>query len=612
MARHNPPTGQFIRQKMRRTVKIIPIVLASMILSCGQDGSPVNVVLIGVDTLRPDHMSCYGYDRNTTPNVDRIARKGILFEDVIAPSPWTLPSFASVFTSLYPSQHGAVNAKTPLGDGFPTLAELLKAEGYATGAIINAPYLKKKYEMDRGFDVYGMRPPEGRSADGTTRDALDWISGIADQPFFIFIHYFDPHLPYAPPAPYDTVFNPDYQGRIQKPYNPRRLPSYRPDNFKPMKAIPPEDWNQIKSLYDGEVAFTDDAIGELIEGLRDLRLHNETLIIFISDHGEEFFDHEGFEHGHTLYDELIRVPMIFSLPGRLPEQERIGRQVRLIDVAPTVLDLLGLESHPGFEGVSLKPFLEDERSVAATAGPVLPPELAYSECILYGGEKKSLTSYPWKLIYDMMTGRKKCFNLADDPGEMLSIADPDFESLFLLEETLYNTLINLTDTWFVELAAGGDPHRFDVDIACNVVKGPGWFDLRKVIASSGDIIDIEDLDGADIGRSTMTIKALSADEPIRLAFKLHRKEAPIRFDIRIDGEPAAECTYVGAQLLKPVTMPFIEQDSPEAETDKGEPVSRPDPPYCLVWLAKAGYGTGRTIELDEETEQELRSLGYIQ
>jgi arylsulfatase A-like enzyme len=599
---------------MRYTVKIISIALACMILSCGQDESPLNVILIGVDTLRPDHMGCYGYDRNTTPNVDRLARRGILFEIAVAPSPWTLPSFASVFTSLYPSQHGATGAKSPMGETFPTLAELLKAQGYATGAIINAPYLKRKYEVGRGFDLYSMRPPEGRFADGTTRDALDWISGIADQPFFIFIHYFDPHLPYAPPAPYDTVFNPDYQGPLQKPYNPRRLPSYRPDNFKPMKTIPPEDWNQIKSLYDGEVAFTDEAIGELIEGLQDRRLLKKTLIIFISDHGEEFFDHEGFEHGHTLYDELIRVPMIFSLPGRLPERDRIGQQVRLVDVAPTVLDLLGFESDPDFEGVSLRPLLDGERSVTATASPVLPPELAYSECILYGSESKSLAAYPWKLIYDTMTGKKKCFNLAEDPGEMLSIADPDCESLCLLEETLYKTLINLTDTWFVELAAGGDQHRFDVDIACNVVEGSGQFGLRKVIASSGDIIDIEDMEGTEIGPSTMTIKALSADEPIRLAFKLRRKEAPIRFDFRIDSEPATECTYVGASLLKPVTMPFIEQDAPQAQAgaDKGEPLNRPDPPYCLVWLAKTGYGTGRTVELDEETEHELRSLGYIQ
>ncbi len=599
---------------MRRTVKIISIALACMILSCGQDGSPVNVILIGVDTLRPDHMGCYGYDRNTTPNIDKLARSGTLFENAVAPSPWTLPSFASVFTSLYPSQHGATGAKFPMGDTFPTLAELLKAQGYATGAIINAPYLKVRYGVGRGFDFYSMTPPEGRFADGTTRDALEWIEHVPDRPFFMFLHYFDPHLPYAPPAPYDTVFNSDYRGRLQKSYNPRRLPSYRVDHFKEMKAIPPEDWNQIKSLYDGEVAFTDEAIGELIEGLRDRRLLKETLIIFISDHGEEFFDHEGFEHGHSLYNELISVPMIFSLPGRLPERERIGRQVRLIDVAPTVLDLLGFGSHPDFEGVSLRPLLDGERSVTATASPVLPPELAYSESILYGTEQKSLIAYPWKLIYDTMTGERTCFNLAEDPGEMQDIADSAGQSLHLLEETLYKTLINLTDTWFLELAAGDHSHQFDIDIACNVVEGSARFGLRKLIGSSGEIIDIEDLEGSEIGHSTMTVKALSADQPIRLAFKLRRTDAPIRFDLRIDSQPATERTYVGASLLKPVTMPFIEQDAPqaEAEADKGEPPNRPDPPYCLVWLAKTGYGTGRTIELDEETEHELRSLGYIQ
>jgi arylsulfatase A-like enzyme len=588
------------------------MALACILLSCGKDQSPINVVLIGIDTLRPDHMSCYGYERETTPNVDDFALNGILFENVIAPSPWTLPSFASVFTSLYPSQHGAKGSRSPMGTGFPTLAELLRAEGYATGAIINAPYLKAKYEVDRGFDFYDMTPPGGRFADGTTSAVLEWIDRNSEGPFFIFAHYFDPHLPYAPPAPYDTIFNPDYHGRFERSYSTKRLPSYRMHKFVEMKKIPPEDWAQMEALYDGEIAFTDEAIGTLLEGLRERDLTENTLVVFLSDHGEEFFEHEGFEHGHSLFDELIRVPLIFSLPGRLAKGLRIGKQVRLIDVAPTIVELLGLESEPEFEGVSLVQLLEGDRSVTPATNSVLPPELAYSESILYGTEKKSLSAYPWKLIYDTMTGEATRFNLAEDPKEMHDISDDPGQSLYLLEEALYRTLINTTDTWFVEIAGGTAEHQFDLGVACDVIEGSGRLGLHKVITSSGEFIDTEDMDGAETGPTKITIKGLTASQPTRLAFKLRRTDAQIRFDFKIDGEPAAERTFIGASLLVPLTMPFIEQDVPGAEADKGEPTTRPDPPYCLVWLAKSRFDSERVMELDEETRRELRSLGYIQ
>jgi arylsulfatase A-like enzyme len=596
---------------MKRAVGTIWIPLLCLILSCGPDRSPINVVLIGVDTLRRDHVGCYGYDRPTTPNVDRLAESGIVFDNVVAPSPWTLPSFATVFTSLYPSQHGAIDSRSPMETAFPTLAEILKAEGYATGAIINAPYLKVKYEVNRGFDFYDMTPPEGRYADGTTRDALRWIDQVSDRPFFAFVHYFDPHIPYKPPAPYDTLFNPDYRGRFEKSYSSKRLPSYRMHDFEEMKEISPKDWYQIESLYDGEIAFADREIGELIEGLRERGLAGNTLIVFLSDHGEEFFEHEGFEHGHTLYEELIKVPLIVSFPGRLAGKMRIGRQVRLVDIAPTILDLLGFQCHPDFEGISVRPFLDGERSVATGATSVLPPELGYSESVLYGTEKKSLTAYPWKLIYDTMTGEKMCFNLAEDPGEMHNIAGSAAQSLCLLEETLYRTLINISDTWFVELAGGGG-NEFDIDISCDVIKGSGRLGLHKVITNSGEIMDIEDLGDAQIGPSSITIKGLTAAQPTRLVFKLRRTDAHIRFDFRIDGKPATEQTFIGSSLLRPIIMPFVEQDPGDQGGGKGEPTTRPDPPYCLVWLAKARYGSRRTIELDEETKQELRSLGYIQ
>jgi len=334
-------------------VKIMAIVLACLAVTCSEEAPQINLVLIGVDTLRPDHLGCYGYGRSTSPNIDRLAEGGVLFENVISPCPWTLPSFATIFTSLYPSQHGAMGSRTAMRGGFPTLASLLMENGYATGAIINAPYLKGKFHMDRGFDFYYMTPPEGRDAGGTTEDALRWIDDNSTGPFFMFAHYFDPHIPYAPPAPYDSIFDAGYTGKVRKPYNPKWLPRARLHGLELVTNLKQADKDHIEALYDGEVAFTDASIGALIDGLEARGLTQNTLIVFLSDHGEEFFEHGGFEHGHSLFGELLRAPFILSMPGRVPEGRRVPEQVRLVDVLPTLLDLLGMESEDHFEGRSL-------------------------------------------------------------------------------------------------------------------------------------------------------------------------------------------------------------------------------------------------------------------
>ncbi len=479
-----------------------------VLLSCGTSHKPLNVVLIGVDTLRADHLTCYGYGRKTSPNIDRLAQQGVLFENAIAPSPWTLPSFATVFTSLYPSQHGANGARAPMGTGFPTLAEILKEHGYKTGAIINAPYLKRSFKVDRGFDTYDMPPREGRHADGTTRDALAWIDSLSNEPFLLFVHYFDPHLPYGPPAPYDTIFDPGYRGKIRSPFLPKRLPRVRLRNLLELLDYSKQDWHHVEALYDGEIAFTDKAIGDLIEGLRERHLLKETLIVFLSDHGEEFLDHGGLEHGHTLYNELLHVPLIMVLDGRIPEATRLRRQVRLLDVAPTILDFVGVECNARLEGVSLLPLIEEGEggkvNLIAT-GTLLPPRLAFSESILYGTQKKSITALPWKVIYDTEKGEWWRFNLATDPHEEDPLTDTTLAVIHALEQALDKTLIGITDTWFVEVVGGDSSHTFSIDIKTELVKGSGNFAFHRLIDTEGNVMPLASLKNATTTRKRITI-----------------------------------------------------------------------------------------------------------
>jgi arylsulfatase A-like enzyme len=592
--------------------RLAAIAAMCLALTCGNEQARLNLVLIGVDTLRHDHLGCYGYDRDTSPNIDELADKGVLFENVVSPCPWTLPSFASVFTSLYPTQHGATGTHTPMRTTFPTLASLLKDNGYATGAIINAPYLKQKFKLDRGFDFYDMPPREGRAADGTTEDALTWIDENRDLPFFIFIHYFDPHIPYSPPAPYDTLFDPDYSGTMKMDNLPKGLPRLRMRGFKEMEAATDADWNHIRSLYDGEIAFADEEIGNLLKGLDGRGLTENTLIVFLSDHGEEFFEHGGFEHGHSLFDELLKVPLIFSLPGGLPEHVRISRQVRLLDVEPTILELLDITTETSLEGVSLVQLLGGGRSLQAGKDCLLPSEIGYSEALLYGSQKKSLTAHPWKLIYDTKGGEMSVFNLEEDPGEHQDLSSEAGESLDLLQQTLFKTLFAISDTWYVEMGGGKEPHRFDLNISCEVIRGSGHYKLHKWIDKDGNILPADAFGTANIGPTRIEIQNLRIREPVTLAFKPPRERVPIRFDLHIDGKPAAERTFIGDLLTQPVMMPFVEPGSENDPSADARPGAPPDAPYFLVWLSETEYRGEINIRLDEETKQELRALGYIQ
>jgi arylsulfatase A-like enzyme len=271
---------------MRKPILAAVAAALAVGLSCGGEERPLNLLVIGVDTLRPDHLGCYGYGRETSPRVDRLAAGGVLFTDCVSQSPWTLPSFASLFTSLYPSQHGAMTIVTRMRESFPTLAEILAEEGYATGAVINAAVLKSEYGIDRGFHFYDPTPPEGRLAAGTTRDALEWIDR-QEGPFFMFAHYFDPHEPYSPPGAYARLWERAYQGPIGDGFVLREhFPEALGTDFEPMRVFTEADWRKIVALYDGEIAYTDSAIGVLLDGLAERRLLDHTLVVFMSDHGE--------------------------------------------------------------------------------------------------------------------------------------------------------------------------------------------------------------------------------------------------------------------------------------------------------------------------------------
>jgi arylsulfatase A-like enzyme len=602
------------------TLLFLLVICLCLGMSCGTEQSRFNLVLIGVDTLRRDHLGCYGYNRATSPNIDLLASEGVLFEEVVSQSPWTLPSFATVFTSLYPTQHGAgtfssgsAHFGNSMRTSFPPLAMMLLKNGYSTGAIINGPALAPEYGVDRGFESYNGRPNwDSRPADRVTADALEWIDEHKGDPFFIFVHYFDPHVPYAPPPPYDRLFDPGYNGRVGRSFD-RATYSYARQALS-IEGDPraESDWNHIRALYDGEIKFTDDAVGRLLDGLKDRALRKNTLIVFLSDHGEEFFDHGGFEHGHTLFDELIKVPLVFSLPGVIPANVRVDDQVRLLDVLPTILDLMGIDPESHLEGSSLKPLMAGDGDTDGSETGLLSRRFAYSESILYGTEKKSIVAYPWKLIYDTVTGERMLYDLAHDPGEHNNAIEYRPETRNMLEEVLFKTLCGISETWYIELAA--NTNTIDIALTLPARPIPSEFTVCKFFDSDGHLLDSGgfklDHVKARTGH-TLRLDGLRLSGELTLAVKIAPKTAPLEFDLRVDGERAAGRTFLGKDLKSPDDIPFTQNDT-FWEISKGEPRKRPKPPYVLVWHSGTESDFDTPVSLAEDTKRKLKALGYIQ
>jgi arylsulfatase A-like enzyme len=382
-----------------------------------------DIVFISVDSLRYDHLGCYGYKKATSPTIDRIASEGVRFENAVSTTSWTLPSHAAMFTGLYDATHGVTDHSHRLRDGFVTLAESLNNAGYLTAGFYGGPYLHPTFGLDQGFDTYTScmtTVPDDYSDDEVRESALSamsrsheditgprtreevgqWLQGIDGKPFFLFLHMWDVHYDYIPPEPYVAMFDPDYGGDLDG-RNFLANKSIRPD-------MPARDLQHLLALYDGEIRFTDDTLGEIFSMLEKGGRFADALIVITADHGEEFLEHDGKGHGYTLFDEVIRVPLIFRWPGHLPDGRVVEDQVRLIDLLPTILALAGVDHEPVIQGRDLSPLL---------LGDAMMPEPTLMELTRFGGDMTALRSNQHKLI-SFGNRRFLHFDLEADPLEL--------------------------------------------------------------------------------------------------------------------------------------------------------------------------------------------------
>ncbi len=391
--------------------------------------SPYNILLISLDSLRADRVGSYGHDRDTTPRLDQLADEGARFANAIATSPWTLPTHLTMLTGRYQVSHGVVEDTYTLHPAVPTLGELLKQKDYATAGFVSAPYTAARYGYSRGMDIYEdlsegyEHKKEARSAivapEITTR-GIQWLREHASERFFLFLHYFDIHYNYIPPPPYDVMFDPHYDGEVDA------------TNFLEDPAIhegmDPRDLEHILALYDGEIRFTDDHVKRVLGELDKLGLSDSTLVIVVSDHGDEFFEHGFTGHHRTLYEEVLWVPLVIRFPGAASHAGKVvEQQATLVDIAPTILDAAGVEYPQLMEGRSLIPLLKGEED-----DPDRPVYGAFFDKTVFNIQAMRRTRADkviqhFNRILHPDSPQVELYSLADDPGEQKNLYDSDPE-----------------------------------------------------------------------------------------------------------------------------------------------------------------------------------------
>lgn len=408
--------------------------LALLCAACGERAAPArpNLILVSIDSLRADHLGCYGYARDTSPRIDALAAAGARFEQALSSTSWTLPAHAGLFTGLYDSTHGVVDNGLALSDAHVTLAELLQSRGYHTAGFFGGPYLHPTFGLAQGFDVW-RSCMSGLPADASARDVRSaamradapahddvtgprtlaeveaWLARAPAQPFFLFLHLWDVHYDYIPPAELVERFDPGYRGPIDG-----RGVATDPAIHA---GMPARDLQHLIARYDGEIRATDDVLARILDALEARGLLADAVVVVTADHGEEFFEHGDKGHQRTLFDEVLRVPLVVWAPGRVAPGTVPAEQVRLVDVLPTLARWAGVEEPLAVQGRDLVPLLRGEPWVET---PALC-ELSVNQGALF-----ALRTRAEKLVRDEHSGLAQRFDLASDPleREPRPLADP--------------------------------------------------------------------------------------------------------------------------------------------------------------------------------------------
>ena len=365
-----------------------------------------NLVLLVIDTLRADALSPYNKSsRVKTPILDSLSKEGAVFLSAQSPENWTKPSVASILTSLHPSSHGTKSMEAKLSSEALMLSEVYKKEGFRTGSFIANGHVSDRFGFKQGWDYYTnyIREKKNSDAKHVFDEAGAWIEKNKDKRFFAYLQTIDPHVPYDPPDEFLSIYDKQsYDGVV----NPRKTAQVQVDASRGKVELSGRDKNRLRALYDGEISYHDHQLGLFVERLKKLGLHENTLFVITSDHGEEFGDHDKYGHGHSVYQELLHVPLSFWASKLVPSGVNVPQTVSTLDIAPTVLELTGVLMPDTMEGHSLVPYMHGQ--------PPSRPAVAFSDFL---ENRRVIRAGDWKLIVRGGRGDATLFNVKRDPQE---------------------------------------------------------------------------------------------------------------------------------------------------------------------------------------------------
>jgi len=514
------------------------------------DASTFNILLITLDTTRADHLGCYGYRPAKTTHLDGLAREGIRFARVYCPAPLTLPSHVSILSGLYPLTHGVRNNGHDLRPGIKTLAEILKGRGYATAAFVSSFSVDSRFGIDRGFDVYddtfqAQAALKSTNAERRAEETFDrfsrWLENNCGKRFFAWVHYYDPHLPYDPPPPYREEFS--------------------------------------ERLYDGEIAYMDRYVGSILERLETKGILEKTIIVVAGDHGEGLGDKVEAGHGIFLYDEALLVPLIFHNPSIFARPRVIESQVRLVDVAATILELIGLEDDAaGMQGMSVLPWIKEKarKDLDSLVETFYPREnFGWSELV-------GIISGPWKFI---RAPRPELYDLKSDPEEKKNLYDLEVNKSTALKMKLEGELLRLSSG----SKASGKPARArDEDL--EKLRSLGYVNFAP--AKPGSVFP-DPKDKIDILKLIQQAQAYEYEQQYPEAEGLYRQ---ILEDI-----PDSPASYVSLAIIQAMQKKF---DRAIETLNQG--IARvPDPRVLLIRLGHTYLVMGKPREALETMQKVL-------
>ncbi|MHC4064399.1 MAG: sulfatase [Planctomycetota bacterium] len=552
------------------------------------------MLLISVDTLRRDHLGCYGYRRATSPNIDELARGGVVFENAVSTCSWTLPAHASMLTGLYPAFHGLQDDGTKLASSVPTLAEGFTKLGYHTVGVVSHVYVSREFGLERGFHTFDDSLIEAGATNPIAEQIVDrFLSVMNEAPpgrFFAFVHFFDPHWDYTPPPPFNTRFtDPAYAGPVDG-----TLPSML-KYLHGSRPMPEADRQQAIALYDGEIAYVDEQIGRLIRALEDQGRLENTLIAITSDHGEEFKEHGRLGHGKTLFAEQLRAPLIVAGHSAFPARSRRSELLSLIDLGPTLLDLAGGD------------YLRNVQGVALLGAAGRPDRVVFAESVRFGNEMRTARTSRYKLIHYLQGDYRHLYDLRSDPWERRPLGpDPTGGGL---SSALADYAATADSGWHLKLISLTPAElrcRATMNTTGRFVSPRRYFSANLSGPSKARFSTFElSPDG-----KTLTIEVLVAVLMGEVTFETDPPEAPVTFRVQVDSASEGAGVFLGnaARIPNGDPITLVQSDPRLAGLPKDYTKAAPG---CYIRAVIGPTVSAPKTNLSDDALERLRSLGYI-